>query len=133
MTALETAVEAVIELGKRQRRMQGAHIRIGEFCRLRELAGDRPARVEADYWKWINRINRAIDPYRLNGEGMSMTHFRIRYERRGGHTHMAVFAGTSRAVTHGKCGDLCMTNEEFVDFQRVVKAADAEFVEVHAT
>lgn len=46
-----------------------------------------------------------------------MTHFRIRYVRRGGHTHLDVFAGKARELTHGKCGDLCMTNEEFDDFR----------------
>lgn len=52
-----------------------------------------------------------------------MTMFRIRYELRGGHVHMRVFAGTSEAAL-GKCGDLVMREEEFDNFRE-----RADFVE----
>lgn len=54
--------------------------------------------------------------------------FRIYHEKRGGHVHMAVFAGkTSGAL--GKCGDLCMREEEFVEFRQHT-TAPIVFVEV---
>lgn len=55
-----------------------------------------------------------------------MTHFRFRYETRGGHVHIRVFAGPSADTTHGKCGDLCMTVAEFEDFKDL--RADVDFV-----
>ena len=58
-----------------------------------------------------------------------MSHFRIRYTERGGHTHMAVFAGRHSLVTHGKCGDLCMTNEEFAEFKAKTKQDGIEFID----
>ena len=48
---------------------------------------------------------------------------------RGGHTHMRVFAGPASNLTHGKCGDLSMTNEEFEQFRAAVKSSDFEFVD----
>ena len=42
--------------------------------------------------------------------------FRIYYETAGGHTHMRIFAGKSEGAL-GKCGDLCMRNEEFEIFR----------------
>lgn len=59
-----------------------------------------------------------------------MTHFRIHYEPAGGHVHMKVFAGKSSNMTHGKCGDLCMTMEEFEDFRRWFQRAECEFVKI---
>lgn len=61
------ALRAVEELGRRQRLMQRAHLRLGAFCRARELAGDRPQRIAADFRKWRHRLNAAIDPYALDG------------------------------------------------------------------
>ena len=57
------------------------------------------------------------------------THFRIWYERKGGHMHLAVFAGKARQFTHGTCGALCMTCEEFDDFYALLKSAEVEFVD----
>ena len=37
--------------------------------------------------------------------------FRIYFKTLGGHTHMRFF------VNGGKAGDLCMTNEEFIQFR----------------
>lgn len=52
-----------------------------------------------------------------------MTHFRIYHKIRGGHVHMQMFAGPAKDLTHGKCGDLRMTREEFVNFRRLFTAA----------
>ena len=56
-----------------------------------------------------------------------MSHFRFRFIVRGGHTHISVFAGKRRETTHGRCGDLCMTNDEFADFRVMVHRAEIEF------
>lgn len=61
------ALEAVIELGKRQRRLQGASMRLGEFTRQREIDGERLARVHADFRKWQHRLTAAVDPYGMKG------------------------------------------------------------------
>lgn len=54
--------------------------------------------------------------------------FRIYHEKRGGHIHMAVFSGkTSGAL--GKCGDLCMREEEFKEFRQHMNS-HVELVEV---
>lgn len=53
-----------------------------------------------------------------------MSHFRFRFQQRGGHTHMRVFAAKSSALTHGKCGDLCMTNTEFDDFRTLLESSE---------
>jgi hypothetical protein len=58
-----------------------------------------------------------------------MSHFRFRFEIAGGHVHMRLFAGKSSEVTHGKCGDLCMTYVEFLQFREHVKSSEFEFVE----
>ena len=58
-----------------------------------------------------------------------MSHFRFRFIVRGGHTHISVFAGKRRETTHGKCGDLCMTNDEFEMFRAVVYGTEIEFVD----
>jgi len=50
-----------------------------------------------------------------------MTHFRIRYKQLGGHVHCRLFAGSRQNVTHGKCGDLVMSDDEFADFRDLVK------------
>lgn len=51
-------------------------------------------------------------------------HFRIRYKITPGHTHMRVFVGSSPEVTHGKAGDLCMTNEEFEEFKTLTPTVE---------
>lgn len=55
----------LIALGRRQRLMHNSQSRLGEFCRQRELEGERHARVLANYRKWQHRIIRAVDPYML--------------------------------------------------------------------
>lgn len=52
--------------------------------------------------------------------------FRIYYETAGDHTHMRMFAG-KRDGALGKCGDLCMRNEEFEDFRLLTQHAQIEF------
>lgn len=42
--------------------------------------------------------------------------FRIYYEVVGAHTHMRVFAGAHEGAL-GKCGDLTMRNNEFIEFK----------------
>jgi hypothetical protein len=41
--------------------------------------------------------------------------FRIYHETRGAHVHMRLFAGPHDGAL-GKCGDLCMRENEFVEF-----------------
>lgn len=48
---------------------------------------------------------------------MSTTLFRLRYEVKGGHTHVRFFAGKGSASL-GKCGDLVFRNEEWEEFLR---------------
>lgn len=59
-----------------------------------------------------------------------MTHFRCRWEIKGGHVHCRLFAGRSRELTHGKCGDFVMQEDEFWDFVDLVKSS-IEFVPEH--
>lgn len=47
---------------------------------------------------------------------MTQTYFRVRYEIRGGHVHMRVFAGKG-SMSLGLCGTLVMRVEEFEDFR----------------
>ena len=57
-----------------------------------------------------------------------MTHFRLRYKQAGGHVHCRLFAGPQRNLTHGKCGDVTMTDDEFADFRNLVESADFDIV-----
>lgn len=43
--------------------------------------------------------------------------FRMKYEKLGGHVHVAVFAGKGTR-TLGKCGDLVFREEEWEEFQK---------------
>lgn len=52
-----------------------------------------------------------------------MTHFRLRFIQRGNHTHVSMFAGKAENLTHGKCGDFSMTNEEWNDFRYILTFA----------
>ena len=45
--------------------------------------------------------------------------FKFYFKVMGGHTHIRVFAGPHPDYTHGKCGDLVMTNEEWQAFKNV--------------
>ena len=42
---------------------------------------------------------------------------RIYFDRAGGHTHMNIWTGPI-GRTHGKAGDLCLTNDEFEEWQK---------------
>lgn len=42
------------------------------------------------------------------------TLFRLRWQQRGAHTHVRVFAGKG-SLSLGNCGDLVMRNEEWAD------------------
>ena len=46
--------------------------------------------------------------------------FRCYYAEAGAHTHCRIFAGPKEGAL-GKCGDLCMRNEEFVEFKRIMQ------------
>ena len=52
---------------------------------------------------------------------------RVWYEVLGGHTHISIFSG-KRGCTLGKCGDICMTNDEFTAWRENTIAM--EFKEV---
>lgn len=48
-------------------------------------------------------------------------HFKIRIDDQNPvHTRFTVFGGSSKEFTHANCGTLCMRNEEFQDFCRVL-------------
>jgi hypothetical protein len=47
-----------------------------------------------------------------------MTHFRLRWEQRGGHVHVRVFSAEHAALTHGKNGDLVFRPAEWESFLR---------------
>ena len=64
---LVTLEERVIALGERQRRHRAALLRLGHYCRDREVAGDDPAKVEALYRRALRRINRATDAAGVGG------------------------------------------------------------------
>jgi hypothetical protein len=58
-----------------------------------------------------------------------MSYFKFVCEIRGGHTHIALFAGKSIEHTLAKCGELCMTNQEFKDFSKMTRRAEIYFLE----
>lgn len=39
--------------------------------------------------------------------------FRVRFEQRGGHVHCRLFSAPSVGSTYAKCGDFCVTADEF--------------------
>lgn len=49
--------------------------------------------------------------------------FRIYHDKRGGHVHMRLFAGKKEGAL-GKCGDLCMREDEFVEFVKRIAFID---------
>lgn len=57
------ALRAVEELGRRQRRLRNASVRLGDFCRARELKGASPQRAPADYRKYQFKLCKSIDVY----------------------------------------------------------------------
>lgn len=50
-----------------------------------------------------------------------MSHFRIYHHLLGSHVHMRVYASLHATTTHGKCGDLTMTYQEFNDFHAALQ------------
>ena len=51
-------IRAVTALGERQARQSPAIQRLGTYCRLRELGGDRPERVQAYWRRALKRLDR---------------------------------------------------------------------------
>lgn len=49
-----------------------------------------------------------------------MTHFRLRWQKLGGHVHVNVWSGTERETTHGRNGSLIFREEEWNDFVDVL-------------
>lgn len=47
-----------------------------------------------------------------------MTHFRLRWEKRGAHVHARLFSADHETMTHGKNGDLCFRIQEWEAFLR---------------
>ena len=62
-SAAASALRAVEELGRRQRRLRNASVRLGDFCRTRELEGASPQRAQADYRKLHHKLVLSINPY----------------------------------------------------------------------
>lgn len=56
------------------------------------------------------------------------THFRLRWQKLGGHVHVHVWSGTERLTTHGRNGELIFREEEWDDFKLLVRAANCEIV-----
>lgn len=44
-----------------------------------------------------------------------MTHFNLRWQKRGGHVHVRVFSAPTEHATHGKNGDLVFREQEWTD------------------
>lgn len=45
-----------------------------------------------------------------------MTHFRLRWKKRGAHVHVRVYSARLEHQTHGKNGDLVFREDEWRDF-----------------
>jgi hypothetical protein len=58
-----------------------------------------------------------------------MTHFRLRYEKRGSHVHARMFSAPREDLTHGKNGDLCFTAEEWNAFLFLLSTYGSDTVE----
>lgn len=48
------------------------------------------------------------------------THFRLRWQKLGGHVHVGVWSGTERETTHGGNGRLVFRENEWDDFRRLL-------------
>lgn len=55
---------------------------------------------------------------------------RYRYKIGGGHTHIRMFAGKSKDMTLAKCGEFCLTNDEFGEFRAYNDSSYASFCTV---
>lgn len=53
----------LIALGRKQRSLERQSVRLGDFCRARELEGASPQRAQADYRKYQFRLCKSIDVY----------------------------------------------------------------------
>lgn len=63
-----------------------------------------------------------------------MRHFRFRYQVNGGHTTVRVFIGKDATLTHGNCGTLTMTNEDWNDFRGTLElGSNPDFVDPAAS
>ena len=51
-----------------------------------------------------------------------MTHFRVRWVRKGGLVHARVLSARTAKVTHGKNGDLSFTEREWTAFIRCFRS-----------
>jgi hypothetical protein len=51
----------------------------------------------------------------------TMTHFRLRWARLGGHVHVGVWSGTEREMTHGCNGRLVFRPDEWEDFVELLR------------
>lgn len=47
-----------------------------------------------------------------------MTHFRVRWEKRGSHIRVRLFAAPAEIQTHARIGDLVFLEEEWESFRR---------------
>jgi hypothetical protein len=56
----------LIALGHLQRKTRAAHLRLGTYCRERELAGDKAETVQAFYRRTSRRINREATERKCN-------------------------------------------------------------------
>jgi hypothetical protein len=61
-----------------------------------------------------------------------MTHFRLRWEKRGGHVHMRVFSAERAGATHGKNGDLVFREAEWESFLRCFQDCGTDTVAIKA-
>ncbi len=53
-----------------------------------------------------------------------MTHFRLRWEKVGGHVHVSVWSGTSRETTHARNGTLIFRENEWNNLRELIDNAD---------
>ena len=53
-----------------------------------------------------------------------MTHFRLRWQKLGGHVHVGVWSGTEQATTHGCNGRLTFREDEWADFVDALRYDD---------
>jgi len=62
--------------------------------------------------------------------GERMTHFRLRWEKRGAHVHVRFFAAPWDGLTHGCLGGLCFRESEWESFLRCFNDHGADKVTV---
>jgi hypothetical protein len=52
-----------------------------------------------------------------------VNHFRLRWQKLGGHIHVGVWVGTERQTTHGLSGRLIFWEQEWEDFVELMRDA----------